>query len=212
MSISFSCSMLKKGICLLIFVLSVIPVKSQKAGVNSKHVKVLFIGNSLTYYNNLPELVKGKALQKDIRLDVDMIAYPNYALIDHWEDGKAQKMIKQEKYDFVLIQQGPSSQPYGREVLFDYGRRFKSLCDTYGGQLIFLMVWPSQNHYSTFDAVIKNHEDAVRTINAGICPVGKVWKKHFDSTNDYSYYGQDGFHPSLKGSQVAAEIIVSCLF
>ncbi|MEM9362978.1 MAG: SGNH/GDSL hydrolase family protein [Bacteroidota bacterium] len=204
--------MLKKSICFFLFLLLWIPVSSQEGDTKQQEVKLLFVGNSLTYYNDLPDLVKQEALKKNIHLNVDMVAYPNYALIDHWDDGKVQKMIKEENYDFVLIQQGPSSQSYGREVLFDYGRRFKTLCDTNGAQLTFFMVWPSKNHFTTFDSVIKNHEDAAKAINAGICPVGKVWKTHFDTTADYSFYGSDGFHPSLKGSQAAAKVIITCLF
>jgi lysophospholipase L1-like esterase len=45
-----------------------------------------------------------------------------------------------------------------------------------------------------------------------LCPVGAVWKKHFDETKDYSYYGPDLFHPSQKGSEIAAKVIVDALF
>ena len=174
--------------------------------------KILFVGNSLTYTNNLPELVKQEGQQQGLQLEAKMVAYPNYALIDHWDDGKVQEMIAQGNYDFVLIQQGPSSQRFGREVLFNYGHEFNTLCKASGAQLAYFMVWPSKRHYQTFDAIIKNHKDAAKSINAILCPVGEVWKQHFDETEDYSYYGPDGFHPSLEGSQIAAKVIVSSLF
>ncbi len=177
-----------------------------------RKVKVLFVGNSLTYTNNLPNLVQKKAKENRIDLEVAMMAFPNYALIDHWEDGKVQQMIREEAYDYVFIQQGPSSQPYGREVLFTYGKKFKDLCQTHNSELVFFMVWPSQTYYHIFEAVIRNHEDAAKAINVVVCPVGRIWKDHFDKTKDFSYYGSDGFHPSLKGSLAAAEILVNCLF
>jgi lysophospholipase L1-like esterase len=39
-----------------------------------------------------------------------------------------------------------------------------------------------------------------------------VWKDYIDSKNDYSYYGDDGFHPSERGSEVAAKVIYNTLF
>ena len=68
------------------------------------------------------------------------------------------------------------------------------------------MVWPSLKYYQTFDGVIKNHQDAASINNAILCPVGQVWKEYFDTTNSFDYYGPDGFHPSMKGSQVAADV------
>jgi hypothetical protein len=181
---------------------------------NSAHsdFNILFIGNSLTYTNNLPELVRNSAQQKGIIIDTKMIAYPNYAIIDHWNDGQVQEEIASRRYNYIIIQQGPSSQPYGKEILIEYGKKYSALCKNNNAQLSYLMVWPSLTYYDTFAGVIKNHQDAASINDAILCPVGQVWKEYFDSTNNFDYYSPDGFHPSLKGSQVAADVIVEYLF
>ncbi len=178
----------------------------------TKNVSVLFIGNSLTYTNDLPKLVKNAAKAKGINLTITVIAYPNYAIIDHWNDGNVQKEISKNHYDFVLLQQGPSSQAYGREVLIESGKNYSILCENNSTKLAYFMVWPSLKYYHTFDGVIKNYRDAATLNNAILCPVGEHWKAHFEVTENFDYYGPDGFHPSLKGSQEAATIIVDHLF
>ncbi|HWA34529.1 MAG TPA: hypothetical protein VG737_10390, partial [Cyclobacteriaceae bacterium] len=45
--------------------------------------RVLFVGNSLTYFNNLPEIVRKVAASDGVKLTVESIAYPDYALLDH---------------------------------------------------------------------------------------------------------------------------------
>lgn len=186
----------------------------QKFGNNSseKVVNILFIGNSLTYTNNLPALVKKRAKLQGIKINSKMVAFPDYAITDHWNDGKVQKLIAGKKYDFVIIQQGPSSQNSGRNMLIEYGKKYTSLCELNNAKLCYFMVWPSLTYYHTFDKVIKNHEDAATINNAILLPVGKVWKAYFDRTNDFHYYSPDGFHPSLAGSQIAAKVIVEYLF
>ncbi len=174
---------------------------------------LLFVGNSLTYSNLLPQLVVKRAKEAhDLVINAHTIAYGNYAIIDHWDDGVVQLEIASGQYDYVIIQQGPSSQAFGRQVLIEYGAKFKELCESNDTELVYFMVWPSRQYYHTFDGVIKNHEDAAAMNNALLAPVGQVWKRYFDSTQDFSYYGSDSFHPSLKGSQVAAEVIVNTLF
>ena len=70
----------------------------------------------------------------------------------------------------------------------------------------------SRKYYDTFEGVIKNHRDAASINKAILLPVGELWKKHFDLTNNFEYYSSDGFHLSLKGSQKAADVIVEYLF
>lgn len=175
--------------------------------------KVLFIGNSLTYYNDLPFLVKEFAKENEVIIETHSAAIGNYALIDHWNDGLIQNLIENGGFDFVVVQQGPSSQDYGRDLLFEAGDLISDLCRTNNTQLAFYMVWPARQYYHTFQGVIDNYRAASERNNDLLCPVGEVWKRHFDETEDFSYYDpSDDFHPSLKGSMVAAEVIFESLF
>ncbi len=173
---------------------------------------ILFIGNSLTYTNDLPARVVLLAKEKGIDLKAETLAFPNYGLEDHWNMGSLQQLIASKTFDFVILQQGPSSQSEGRAMLLDYGARIKAMCDSTKTRLAFFMVWPAFANLHMFDGVIKNYTDAATATNSLLCPVGEVWKKHFDDTKDYSYYGPDLFHPSQKGSEIAARVIVDALF
>ncbi len=184
---------------------------TERISDQKKELSVLFIGNSLTYYNNLPRLVKRVANQKKVKLHTEMVAYPNYAIIDHWNGGKVQRLISSKKFDYVIIQQGPSSRTNGREMLINTGKKFKDLCNENGSKLCYFMVWPSRHFYKSYDKVIENYTEAAKINDAILLPVGKEWKEYFDSSNKFNYYGKDGFHPSLKGSKVAANIIVKTL-
>lgn len=179
---------------------------------SKKEASILFVGNSLTYYNDLPELVKVHGKKLGIKIKYDMVAKPNYAIVDHWAEGKVQKLIAKENYDYVIVQQGPSSQQEGRQMLIESGKDYKALCEVNNAQLCYYMVWPSRTYYHTFDGVIKNHQDAASINDAILLPVGEVWKDYFDRSNNFQYYGPDGFHPSVLGSKVAARVIVETLF
>mgnify|MGYP002332610010 CR=1 FL=1 len=176
------------------------------------NTSILFIGNSLTYTNNLPKLVEKEARKKGFKIKTTTIAKPNYAIVDHLNEGFVQKELKSKNYDYIIIQQGPSSQPEGRKLLIESGKEINKLIKGSKTKLVYFMVWPSMTYYQTFDGVIKNHTDAAKINSAILCPVGKVWKQRFDSTKNFDYYGPDGFHPSLKGSKKTAEIITNTLF
>lgn len=93
---------------------------SQQKINNKTEFNILFIGNSLTYKNKLPQLIKKKAKSKGVKINVKMIAFPNYAIEGHWNDGGIQKLISNKKYDYVIIQQRPSSQSNGRKMLIEW--------------------------------------------------------------------------------------------
>ncbi|MFY7671324.1 SGNH/GDSL hydrolase family protein [Tenacibaculum sp. MEBiC06402] len=179
----------------------------------TKEFSILFVGNSLTYYNDLPGLVKEYAkTNKEININTQMIAFPNYAIEDHWNEGKIQKLLSSKSFDFIVIQQGPSSQEEGRKMLIDYGEKIKKIAESSNSKLCYFMVWPALNYYNTFNKVIQNHKEAANHNEAVLIPVGEYWKNYIEENNDYSFYGTDRFHPSQKGSKIAAKIIVDTLF
>jgi hypothetical protein len=192
---------------ILLFTLSI----SVEQTAPTETINILFVGNSLTYTNNLPQLVEQVGGTHGVKIKTETIAYPNYALEDHWNDGVIQKRAASKKIDYIVVQQGPSSQADGKAMLLDYGQRIKTLCDEHDTQLVFFMVWPARANAHTFDGVINNYTEAAKKTGSLLCPVGKIWKEHFEKTNDYSYYGLDNFHPSVAGSRVAAVAIFESL-
>ncbi len=173
---------------------------------------VLFVGNSLTYSNNLPQLVSDYAATKGLTITTKTVAKGGYAIVDHWAEGRVQSLVRSNQYDFVIIQQGPSSQQDGYDMLVNDGAKYAQLCQDNNTQLAYYMVWPSIRYFHTFLGVIQNYTAGAEENNAILIPVGSAWKEYIDTTGDYSYYGPDGFHPSRKGSQKAAEVIVETLF
>ena len=187
------------------------------SNLNNKHqsqdnFNVLFIGNSLTSSNNLPSLVVRHAATKGIVVNTTTVAKGGYAIVDHWAEGHVQTLINSKQFDFVVIQQGPSSQPDGYDMLVNDAAQYAQLCEENNSQLAYFMVWPGISYYHNFDGVITNYTAGARANNGLLIPVGSIFKQYIDSTGDYSYFSSDGFHPSVAGSQKAAEIIVDSLF
>jgi hypothetical protein len=133
-----------------------IPHKNQ----NQVDFNVLFVGNSLTYTNDLPKLVRSYAATKGLTIKTTMLAKANFAIVDHLATSRLKKLIKSKKFDYVVIQQGPSSQQNGFDMLLNGGASFAQLCNDNNAQLAYFMVWPSIKYYHTFQGVISNYTSA----------------------------------------------------
>src|SRR5262245_20644120 len=80
--------------------------------------RILFIGNSLTYANDLPGIVQALADSAGpYPLVVETVALPDFALVDHWNQGAALRAIRTGDWDLVVLQQGPSSVQINRDSL-----------------------------------------------------------------------------------------------
>ncbi|MGG6231535.1 SGNH/GDSL hydrolase family protein [Tenacibaculum sp. SDUM215027] len=166
--------------------------------------RILFVGNSLTYTNNMPEILEYIGKQQGITIKTKSLCFPNYAIIDHINDGKLQKLLAKKQFDYVIVQQGPSSQAEGKRMLVQDGATIRALCEQYNTKLSYFMVWPSVRYYHTFDKVIENHEFASKQNNSLLFPVGNLWKEYNTYKGKQSLYSLDSFHPSTAGSFLAA--------
>lgn len=185
------------------------------AGISSKTVakepsdslKLLFIGNSLTYTNDLPSLVKeiGKLDSKTVT--VTSIALPDYSLEDHWNEGQAAAAIEEGKYDYVILQQGPSALPESQALLLTSAGKFAKACKEAGSKMAFFMVWPSKARSFDFINVAASYSNAAMATNAILCPAGLAWENTWALNKAVPLYGPDGFHPGMDGSVVAAMVI-----
>jgi hypothetical protein len=176
-------------------------------------LRVLFIGNSLTYANDLPAIVQAlaEAMGKG-RLVYETVAFPNYSLEDHWNGGDARRAIAAGKWNIVVLQQGPSALPESRVLLTEYARRFAEVIRGIGAKPALYMVWPSQSRLKDFDGVRESYARAAEEVNGMLFPVGEAWRAAWRRKPDLALYSPDGLHPSLLGSYLGAVVIYQQLY
>lgn len=141
-----------------------------------------------------------------------MIAFPNYALEDHWNETHVAEALQKTKFDYVIFQQGPSAMPASRTNLVEYALKFSSLCKANNTKLCMYTVWPSGDRSFDFLNVIKSYAIAADTTGGLALQVGLAWKKLLEEKKDFPLYSADGFHPTIHGSFLAAMAIYARLF
>jgi hypothetical protein len=169
--------------------------------------RILFIGNSLTYQNDLPAMVGQLARAAGRPLAVQSVAKPDYGLEEHWRDGEARKAIAGGSWDFVVLQQGPSALPDSRRVLIDYTKRFDAEIKKAGARTALYMVWPSRQRRGDAEAVSQSYRAAAQAVNATLLPVGDAWRDAWAIDRELPLYAADNFHPSGIGTYLAALVV-----
>jgi hypothetical protein len=176
-------------------------------------LRVLFIGNSFTYTNDLPAIVAALAeATRQKRFVYKSIAFADFSLEDHWRQGDARKAIAKERWDFVVMQQGPSALPESRTLLLEYARRFDAEIRKAGAKPAMYMVWPSYPRFSDFDRVCESYRLAAEEIKGALFPAGEAWRAAWRRDAKLKLYSSDGLHPSQAGAYVTALVIYEQLY
>lgn len=171
--------------------------------------RVLFIGNSLTYTNDLPAMLERvAALAGNRSIGTTTVAYPNYALEDHWAQGTARDLLDRHPWDFVVMQQGPSSLPENQIYLANWTAQFAPSIRAAGAEPVLYMVWPSSGRQGDFPGVRTSYRDAAEAVGGLFAPAGDAWVAAWEEDARVALYGPDGFHPSLSGTYLAALVLL----
>jgi hypothetical protein len=169
---------------------------------------VLFIGNSLTYVNDLPAAVADMAASAGEDIAVTTVAKPDYALIDHLNGGSnALEVLQRGGWDFVVLQQGPSSLSDNADSLGIWTRMFDPHIRAAGARTALYMVWPAIDRRAFFNDVRAAYQTAATSVNGVFMPAGQAWLTAWSTDASLQLYGPDGFHPSELGTALAAYVI-----
>mmetsp|Transcript_7667 Transcript_7667/g.21756 ORF Transcript_7667/g.21756 Transcript_7667/m.21756 type:complete len:324 (+) Transcript_7667:50-1021(+) len=192
--------------------------------VNALNRKVLFVGNSYTKGNNLPNLVKSLASNGGHNLEQSQHTVGGATMGNHAENGAVLSKIQSKRWDYVVLQaqsqEGAQSQGYVNFILRSYARdiseqvRENNACS----DPMFFMTWGRQ-YSDDFDAYVEM-DDKIRQAYIGmgedneapVAPVGVVWRYLRLNHPEITLYTRDGSHPSYAGSYAAAATFYTMIF
>jgi hypothetical protein len=215
-----------RNIAIALFLISITGAKSQVKK------KVLFLGNSYTYFNNLPQLVKDVALSKGDTLVFDGNLIGGYTFQSHWNNSTTYTKINSNTWDVVVIQgqsQEPSFSP--TQVMNQSYPYAKNLVDSVRAvnpcaEVMFFMTWGRKNGdasncaaypplctYAGMQARLReSYLLFADSFNASCAPVGVAWKKLINDYPSVNLYDGDESHPNINGSYLSACVFYSSIF
>ncbi len=198
---------LARGVALLAALAIAQQLVASGATPQASPLRVLFVGNSLTSVNDLPALVQRISEADGRKLTTRSIAVSDSSLEDHWNRGGVIREINRGSWDFVVLQQGPSSLPESRAMLRDYVGRFAAVIVKAGARPAVYMVWPAAVRMRDFDRVSESYRLAAADVGGLLLPAGDAWRAAWQRNPKAALYGPDAFHPSSEGSWLAALVI-----
>ncbi len=214
---------MKTLILILLFSTSVIAQDS---------LKVLFLGNSYTYVNDLPQLIKDLANSAGKTVFTDQNTPGGYRLDQHKQDATSLAKIQQDNWDFVVLQeqsQVPTIDFTRYNWMYPSAQELDSLITFQGSETLFFMTWgrrfggqqcynficsPNFQNFHEMQSSLKfAYESIAEETNSKVTPVGIAWKNALlaDSLSA-ELWSADDSHPSLKGSYLAACVFYKTFF
>jgi len=175
--------------------------------------RVLFVGNSLTYFHDLPGMVAAISRRGGgaPALAVEAVTLPNASLEDHWARREALRAIERGDWAYVVLQQGPSSLPQSRVSLVAWTKRFAKKIRAAGARPALYMVWPASARSGDFPGVVASYTAAAEAVDGLLLPAGAAWRAAWRRDPELPLYGPDGFHPSPLGTYLAGLVIEAAL-
>lgn len=184
-----------------------------------KRLNVLFVGNSYTYFNDMPE-VYFKRLAEEAGYDVTVTAVTKggaylyqYADKEHEQGKILRRTISGVHYDVAVVQE-QSLNPINNEESFINGvRDVKALIDA--DHFVLYATWGRNDGSSNLEELALTREEMTQGLSLAynkaaelydmrVAEVGKAFLS-YEPKDDL--YDKDKSHPSAIGSSVAASVI-----
>ena len=186
-----------------------------------QELRVLFIGNSYTYFNNLPRMLEalGESARPPVRFHTQLIAQGGATLEDHVADPKVAAALRQP-WDVVVLQEqstfGDTYLVNGQNrvhdpTLFHRAARAMAKLVPPRAKLVFVSHWARRAAPEDQAAIDFAVETIAAELKATVLPAGKAWSAARRARPDLELYDPDGSHPAAAGSYLAACVLFSTL-
>jgi len=171
-----------------------------------KKIKILFIGNSHTYYHDLPAWVSLMAKEEGYECDVTMLAHGGWYLHQHVEEPDVRFNIKFGHYDYVVLQE--HSHPFDDVPGYiEAATTLVSWIREAGSTPVIYGTWAMKAEEEVQATMNHVNRKLAEDLDALYAPVGESWWPYKASWPDIEMYDEDGAHASERGIEFASKII-----
>lgn len=186
---------------------------------SDKSLKILFIGNSYTYYNDMPQIFEKLATENGKDLEIFSVTKGSRKLCDFMNNDeytqKLDSLVAEHHFDFCFLQE-QSVLPITNYDLFLDGVKHldEKLSDSVDSVVLYATWARKEGHKTLADLGLTAEEmtsklhiaykDAADVIGAGVSPVGLAFENALESGSTELCVNDNSSHPTYAGSCLAA--------
>lgn len=178
--------------------------------------KVLFIGNSHTYMNDMPELTR--RMIEDTTgesCEVFMLAYSARPLKWHLEEEyfAVRFNILHGGYDYCVIQEQAHPMPPEKDTV-ECADRIIKLCKEAGTTPILFETWTEKAKPENQAEMNRRYSAIAEQQGVLLAPIGEVWERVLNMLSDIpeaDLYYRDGAHASAVGDYLVATVLTKVI-
>jgi hypothetical protein len=197
-------------------------------GRHTNPCRVLFVGNSYTYVNQLPSTFELLAYAGDRSVEVEMVADGGESLADHVGSEDVKEALRSAKWNIVVLQEEsviPASQGLRQSQMYPAARELVDEIRAAGAQPMFFATWAHRDGWpenglrtyaSMQSAVDAGYTEIARDLHVAVAPVGDVWAAALAEAARArrlpGLWVADGSHPTRRGTYLAACVFYAAIF
>ena len=194
-------------------------------------LRVLFVGNSHTYVNDLPGLFLGLSEAGGRPVRTDMSAISGYSLEDHTNTQATLDKIAQDSWDYVALQEQsviPTIHYWRYNGMYPAARLLDSLVRRQGAQTVFYMTWGWKyggqqsykdstspdfpDYFEMQDSVRVAYQEIAAELGATMSPVGLAFARARQIDSLVDLWQVDSCHATLEGTYLGACVFYAVLY
>lgn len=178
-------------------------------GQDQSQEKILFVGNSYTYFWNLPQVVNSMGTSIDHDLMTRQSTAGGASLKDHWNRNKglvSRATISDNSWDYVVIQNHSMSAINNKAEFHQYGTEMIELVKSKDAHPILYITWAREFNPLMQSAINSEYMKLAASSKVDAIPVGPIWDIVKKLRPDLKLYDPDGSHPSPIGTYLTGLI------
>lgn len=179
-------------------------------GKDDRECSVLFVGNSYTYFNEMPNMLRGlsKKMSPAWNVKAAVCVGGGFSLERHVNE-RALPHIERNPWDWVVLQEQSTRPLEDPDAMQRAATVLHRAIKARSARTLFFVTWARKDKPKMTDALSAAYRRVAAKLGAPVAEVGKAFARVGRERPGIELYDADGSHPSPAGSYLAACVFLS---